>query len=96
MKNLANKESGGFEKMRNKFYEEKKKKRQLEKERKLLGDVFGKTSSGSSKICAYFKIGLCQKGKRCKFSHNMDEGKFERQEKKKEMVEEEKIDLFTD
>ena len=39
IKNIANTDGGGYEKMRNKLYEEKKRKKELEKEKKFLGSV---------------------------------------------------------
>jgi hypothetical protein len=43
----------GVEKMRNLMYEEKKKKKAIEEEMKLLGDVLGKVvpKKGEDKIC---------------------------------------------
>ncbi len=69
MKNVAN-TVGGYEKMRNKIYEEKKKKEALEKEKVMMGKVFGKVAlKADSNLCAFFKAGLCNKGRKCKFSH---------------------------
>ena len=64
----------GVEKMRNLMYEEKKKKKAIEEEMKLRGDVLGKVvpKKGEDKICQFFKVGLCNKGKTCKFSHDLN------------------------
>ena len=95
-KTMAQAESGGYEKLQSKIFEEKKRKKKLEEEKKLMGNAFGKVipKKGGSRICAFFKAGLCKKGKKCKFSHGTDQGFFE--EKKKGKVENEKIDLYTD
>jgi hypothetical protein len=70
----------GVEKMRNLMFEEKKKKKAMEEEMKLLGDVLGKVvpKKGEMNVCQFFKVGLCNKGKTCKFSHdtNNDEVHF--------------------
>lgn len=97
VKTMAQAESGGYEKLQNKIFEEKKRKKLLEKEQKLLGNAFGKVipKKGGSKICAFFKAGLCKKGKKCKFSHSDGQTFFEGK-KKKGKVEGEKIDLYTD
>lgn len=64
----------GVEKMRNLMYEEKKKKKAIEEEMKLLGDVLGKVvpKKGELNVCQFFKVGLCNKGKTCKFSHELN------------------------
>ena len=87
--------------MRNLMYEEKKKKKLIEEEMKLLGDVLGKVApkKGELKICQFFKVGLCNKGKTCKFSHDQDAGAFIVQEKEVQVPVnnlDAKIDLFTD
>jgi hypothetical protein len=38
-----------------------------------------------SVVCEFFKKGLCGKGDKCKFSHNLDQGRKA-----------EKIDIYTD
>merc|ERR1712232_181362 len=68
----------------NQQYAEKKAKAEAEKERQFLagiklGDVRAMDSKQAeqelkTKVCPYFKAGLCQKGKRCKFSHEKDGG----------------------
>ena len=40
---------------------------------------------GRPQICAYFKQGLCQKGKKCKYSHDLNSE-----------VKNENVDLYTD
>lgn len=63
--------------MRNKMYEEKKRKKQEAEEKKLLTDVLAKVhvdeNDAKKKVCQFFKVGLCNKGKRCKKSHNLDD-----------------------
>ncbi len=60
-----------------------------------MGKVFAKNAQKKgSKVCAFFKAGLCQKGKKCKFSHILEN---HIQAKKKTLkIENEKIDMFTD
>lgn len=59
---------------------------------KIKGKVALKAGSN---ICAFFKAGLCNKGRKCKFSHAEEE--FVPEEKKKKgKIEGEKIDLYTD
>jgi len=72
-----------------------KKKQQDELERKKLeGELFKpavvqtKVPLGvdpKSVVCEFYKKGLCTKGDKCKFSHNVDQGRKS-----------EKIDLYTD
>ena len=94
VKTIAGQQKGGLDKMQDDIYKEKKKKQALEEERKLMVDVFANTvpkiiatgEGGEIQICQYFKAGLCQKGKKCKMSHNLapDPKKVE------------KMDLYTD
>jgi len=94
IKNIAAQSKGGLAKLQSEIYEEKKKQEKINEEKKLLADVFAKTvvkpvidAKGEEvKICQFFKAGLCQKGKKCKFSHDLT----------KEPVVIEKIDLYTD
>jgi len=62
-----------------------KAKKELEKERAFMADVklgalraydTSKEVVGDPKmkVCPYFKAGLCQKGRKCKFSHEKDGG----------------------
>lgn len=76
-------------------FEMKKNKKREEEEAALLAALYKtvetvKKATDEEKdpktmLCAYFKQGLCQKGKKCKFSHDLDI------EKKSE-----EIDIFTD
>ena len=50
VKNLANADGGGYEKMRNKLYEEKKRKKALEKEKKFLGSVLANQYTAPGKV----------------------------------------------
>lgn len=79
VKAMAGQEKGGYEKMKNEIYLEKKRKQQLEEEKKMMVDLFGKTvpkanevtGVGDKKFCQLFKAGLCDKGKKCKFLHEV-------------------------
>ena len=61
--------------MRNKMFEEKKRKKLEAEEKKLLTDVLAKVvvSDAKKQVCQFFKVGLCNKGKRCKKSHNLND-----------------------
>ncbi len=46
----------------------------MEEEQKLMSAVLGKVvpkNVDDIKICQFFKVGLCNKGKNCKFSHDL-------------------------
>jgi ssDNA-binding Zn-finger/Zn-ribbon topoisomerase 1 len=69
---------GGMDNIIELQYEERKAKELAEKERQFLasiklGDIRAANEDtlpeAATQICPYFKAGLCQKGKRCKFSH---------------------------
>ena len=65
-------------------YELKKKKEEEKRQKKLFSKMFGGTTKDGKKkkkkkkkdpkdtICPYFKVGLCQKGDKCKFSHDLE------------------------
>jgi len=59
-----------------------------------MGNVKVALKNPGSNVCAFFKAGLCNKGRKCKFSHVIET--FEVEKKKKGKIEGEKIDLFTD
>lgn len=62
------------EKLLNQQYEEKRLKKAMEEEQKLMSAVLGKVvpkKTEDIKICQFFKVGLCNKGKNCKFSHDL-------------------------
>jgi len=94
VKNIAATQKGGYSKLQEDIYKEKKMKEKLEEEQKLMVDVFAKVvpkpvvmSGGEElQICQFFKAGLCQKGKKCKFSHNVTQ----------DPMKVEKMDLYTD
>jgi hypothetical protein len=94
VKNIAASQKGGYSKLQEEIYKEKKMKEKLEEENKLMVDVFAKVvpkpvviSGGEEvQICQFFKAGLCQKGKKCKFSHNVAQ----------DPMKVEKLDLYTD
>jgi len=77
-------------------FEAKKAKKKEEEEKALLASLYKAVDTVKASaleedvdpktvLCAYFKQGLCQKGKKCKFSHDLDI------EKKSE-----DIDIYTD
>ena len=88
IKSVAGQEKGGLEKMQAEIYKEKQLKKRMEEEQKLMADVFAKTApkNPDENICAFFKAGMCKKGKACKFSHAVTE----------ETTKTNKIDLYTD
>ena len=51
--------------------EEKKKKEELTQLFKPVAQTVAKGVDPKSVVCAYFKQGICQKGDRCKFSHDL-------------------------
>ena len=82
IKGIAAQNKGGYEKLQSEKFEFKKKQKAIEKEQKLMADVFGKpvaVKKGAKKkkekakaICQFFKAGLCTKGDKCKFSHDLE------------------------
>lgn len=86
------------EKLLNQQYEEKRMKKAMEEENKLLSAVHGKVvakKTEETKICQFFKVGLCNKGKNCKYSHDLTQ-EYQKEEVKQEAQMSDKIDLFTD
>jgi len=70
---------GGMDNIIGAAFEERKKKEEQEKERQFLasiklGDIRAVNEDtapvAALQVCPYFKAGLCQKGKKCKFSHD--------------------------
>eukprot|EP01119_Soliformovum_irregulare_P004164 TRINITY_DN1517_c0_g1_i2.p1 TRINITY_DN1517_c0_g1~~TRINITY_DN1517_c0_g1_i2.p1 ORF type:complete len:329 (-),score=105.45 TRINITY_DN1517_c0_g1_i2:33-1019(-) len=68
-------------KTQNAEFEKKKKKEEEEQRKKMEADLFkpavakSKVAPGvdpKSVLCEFFKVGLCTKGDKCKFSHNLD------------------------
>lgn len=96
VKNIAAMAKGGLSKLQSEIYNEKKQKNKIAEEQKLMADVFARNAPKSEKpisglptkvsICQFFKAGLCQKGKKCKFSHDLTRDPMMTQ----------KIDLYTD
>ena len=76
-------------------YKAKAEKKKEQEQKALLSSLFGSISTlqnelkdgedPKSVLCAYFKAGVCEKGKKCKFSHDLElDGKTA------------KIDLYSD
>jgi len=74
--------------------EKKKKLKEEEERKKLEGELFkpavvqAKVPMGvdpKSVVCEFYKKGLCTKGEKCKFSHNLEQGRKA-----------DKIDIYTD
>jgi len=86
IKGLATQQvKGGMDNIVNTEFAAAKAKKELEKERAFMADVklgalraydTSKEEVGDPKmkVCPYFKAGLCQKGRKCKFSHEKDGG----------------------
>ena len=87
---------GGEEKRINEEYKQKEEKKKEQEQKMLLSTLFKSVSliqqqtlkegeDPKSVLCAYFKAGVCEKGKKCKFSHDLEmEGKSA------------KIDIYSD
>lgn len=94
VKGIMAQQKGGYEKLKAEIYNEKKEREEIEKERKLMAEVFAnaapkkvQTTTGEEVIiCKLFEAGLCNKGKKCKFSHNVQS----------DVMKTDKIDLYTD
>lgn len=80
VRGLAGQE-GGFQKLQDAKFKARAQKKAKEEERKFMAEVFGgkvalkageKKMLGKRKpICQFFKAGLCGKGRKCKFSHDL-------------------------
>lgn len=82
MKGMASLQTkGGIDRIISSQWDEKKLKEDAEKERAFLasiklGDINAMSNANmgpqdpKQTICPYFKAGLCQKGKKCKYSHD--------------------------
>ena len=94
VKGLAAKEKGGYDKLKDEIFNGKRKQQEAEEERRLMQEVFAnavtkkvQTSTGEDiTVCKLFEAGLCNKGKKCKFSHVV----------RGDHIKVDKIDLFTD
>lgn len=94
IKGIAAQNKGGYEKLKEDIFLDKKRKEEEEVERKLMVEVFAnsapktiQTITGNEVvICKMFEAGLCNKGKKCRFAHSS----------KNEHMKVEQIDLFTD
>lgn len=102
---IASQNKGGLGALQNEKYQIKKKQKQLEEEKKFLAEVFAgsvaakagekKVGRGGKPICQFFKAGLCAKGKKCKFSHDMSSG-YVAEKEDKVNTGTNKINLFRD
>jgi hypothetical protein len=94
VKGILAQQKGGYEKLKAEIYNEKRDRERMEEERKLMADVFANAAAKTIQtvtgdeiiICKMFEAGLCNKGKKCKFSHAG----------KPDLMKTDKIDLFTD
>lgn len=88
VKQVAGQEKGGFEKMQADIYKEKALRKKQEEEAKLLANVHANTvpKNAEDGICAFYKAGMCKKGKACKFSHAVSQ----------DTTHATKIDVYTD
>lgn len=77
---------GGLEKYMADQLAKKQAKKEEEAEKKFMAELYGQGiaattkaaeidegDSGKKKVCPFFKAGVCDKGRKCKFSHEMDE-----------------------
>lgn len=84
VKGIASQEKGGYEKIKYEKFIERKKQKQEEEEKAFLAQVFGgavapkfnaqANDPNAKPICQFFKANLCSKGKKCKFSHDLNQG----------------------
>lgn len=94
VKGLAAQNKGGYDKLKEEIYNAKKKQEAEEEENRLLAEVFANSvtktvQNASGKevvVCKLFEAGLCTKGKKCKFSHDV----------KTDHIKVDKMDLYTD
>jgi len=76
---------GGLEKFQAEQFAKKEAKKAEEAEKKFMAELYGtgiaaterkkgddEPDDPKKKICPFFKAGVCDKGRRCKFSHEMD------------------------
>ena len=80
VRGLAGQE-GGFQKLQDAKFKARDTKKKLEQQQKFMAEVFGgkvAMKAGEAKmrgkrkpICQFFKAGLCGKGRKCKFSHDL-------------------------
>ena len=105
VKGLAG-ERGGYDKIQSEKFNTRKKQRALEKEEKFMADVFAGSALANAKtkkkkikskpICQFFKAGLCTKGKKCKYSHDLsaEEVKVEASTNKINLFKDQREEIF--
>lgn len=85
MKGMAQ-SKGGMDEFTNEEYNKKKKMKEREEEKRLMASIYGGAVAATEtkanreaikknpklKICPFFKAGVCEKGRKCKFSHDMN------------------------
>ncbi len=77
---------GGLEKFNNDQFVKRQQKKEEEAEKKFYAELYGTgiaptqkaqddedEKDPKKKICPFFKAGVCDKGRKCKFSHDMDD-----------------------
>ena len=77
---------GGMEKFMAEQIAKKNAQKEADEEKKILAELYGQGISATAKtnkddegdgekkkICPFFKAGVCDKGRKCKFSHEMDD-----------------------
>jgi hypothetical protein len=99
IRGIAAQNKGGYEAIQSEKFNERKRQKAIEEEKKLLANVFANSYSGGKQvvqkkgkgkpICQFFKAGLCTKGRKCKFSHDLETEAVEPQTN-------DKINLFKD
>lgn len=85
MKGMAQ-AKGGLDKFVDAEFQEKQRKKQEEEEKKLYAEIYGQTVAATEtkrvqdtrskdpkmKLCPFFKAGVCDKGRKCKYSHDVN------------------------
>lgn len=82
---------GGLEKYMNEQIAKKNAKKEEEEEKRFMAELYGQGIAATSKantdadgdsekkkVCPFFKAGVCDKGRKCKFSHEMDDSETQK------------------